>query len=320
VSENSPIEWTDHTFNPWWGCAKVSPACDFCYAERDAKRYQPTVNYWGVDAPRREFLDQHWNAPLRWNRVARERQQPARVFCASMADVFDKNAPDGARPRLWELIRQTPYLRWLLLTKRIGNAPSMLPPDWDRGYANVWVGISVVTQKEADRDIPKLEDIPAARRFLSCEPLLEHIDLKFMRRAYGFPKHITSTGKCVGLPLGLDWVIAGGESGPDARPMHPAWARSLRDQCEQAGVPFLFKQWGEWVPPDQVPESSWSKHHDYVEGEYMMRPGKKKAGRMLDGRTWDGVPCTCTKGDQIGGWDHAIGCARRSDPPKHQRP
>jgi protein gp37 len=288
VSENSPIEWTDHTFNPWWGCAKVSPACDFCYAERDAKRYQPTVNYWGVDAPRREFLDQHWNAPLRWNRAARERQQPARVFCASMADVFDKNAPDGARPRLWELIRQTPYLRWLLLTKRIGNAPGMLPPDWDRGYPNVWVGISVVTQKEADRDVPKLLDLPAYVRFLSCEPLIEAVDLH--RGGFSFLGGVRRPGGR--LYGGVDWVIAGGESGPSARPMSVRWARLLRDQCEGAGVPFLFKQWGEWVPPDQVPEASWSPHHDYVEGEYMMRPGKKKAGRVLDGRTWDGVPDT----------------------------
>lgn len=283
MSENSPIEWTEHTFNPWWGCAKVSPACDFCYAERDAHRYQPHVTYWGVDAPRRAFGLKHWNEPIRWNARAKMEGKPARVFCASMADVFDKNAPEGARESLWALIRGTPWLRWLLLTKRIGNAPSMLPPDWDRGYPNVWLGISVVTQKEVDRDVPKLLDIPAYVRFLSCEPLLEAVDL--YRSGFSF----LSGGRTYAQ---VNWVIAGGESGPSARPMSVKWVRQIRDQCSNQGVPFLFKQWGEWVPPDQVPESSWSPHHDYVEGEYMMRPGKKKAGRMLDGRTWDGVPDT----------------------------
>jgi protein gp37 len=283
MAENSPIEWTDHTFNPWWGCAKVSPACDFCYAERDAHRYQPKVTYWGVDAPRRAFGLKHWNEPLRWNAKAKEAGTPARVFCASMADVFDKNAPEGARESLWALIRGTPYLRWLLLTKRIGNAPAMLPPDWGRGYPNVWVGISVVTQKEVDRDVPKLLELPAFVRFLSCEPLLSSIDL--YRGGFSFLSNHRSRTH-------VDWVIAGGESGPSARPMSARWVRQIRDQCVSQGVPFLFKQWGEWVPPDQVPESSWSPHHDYVEGEYIMRPGKKKAGRTLDGRTWDELPDT----------------------------
>jgi len=161
MGENSGIEWTDHTFNPWWGCARVSPACDFCYAQTLAHRLLPHTDYWEVDGPRRAFGAAHWHEPIRWQKKAEVDGTFPRVFCASMADVFDKNSPPGAREKLWELIRQTPRLRWLLLTKRIGNAPSMLPPDWDRGYPNVAIGISVVTQKEVDRDVPKLLDIPA---------------------------------------------------------------------------------------------------------------------------------------------------------------
>lgn len=286
MGENSGIEWTDHTFNPWWGCARVSPACDFCYAATLAHRVAPGEDYWTVNGPRRQFGDKHWNEPLRWQAAAEKAGTNPRVFCASMADVFDKNAPQDARPRLWELIRRTPRLRWLLLTKRIGNAPSMLPTDWDRGYQNVALGISVVTQAEADRDIPKLLDIPAWIRFVSIEPMLGPIDL--YRGGFTFlEKQRSPRGRLYGS---LDWVIAGGESGTSARPVSARWLRKLRDACKAAGVPFFFKQWGEWAPPQQVPESSWVPHHDYVEGEYMIRCGKKKAGRTLDGETNSELP------------------------------
>jgi protein gp37 len=242
MAETTAIAWTDATFNPWWGCQKISPGCDHCYAERDAQRFSPERTLWGAGSERRSFGDKHWNAPRRWNDKARREGTRLRVFCASMADVFDKDAPAGARDRLWALIRETPYLDWLVLTKRIGNVKSMLPPDWGSGYANVWLGISVVNQEEADRDIPKLEALPAAIRFLSCEPLLGPVRL--IRIGRGFPL--------------VDWVIVGGESGPQARPMQVRWALDLADECAAASVAFFFKQgsqnnWTAFKDFDKVP-------------------------------------------------------------------
>jgi protein gp37 len=312
MGKETAIEWTDHSFNPWWGCAKVSPGCDHCYAEAWAKRTGTAV--WGVDAPRRAFGDKHWNEPLKWQRAAVAAGKRARVFCASMADVFDKNAPAGARDRLWALIRATPDLDWQLLTKRIGNVARMLPADWGNGYANVWLGISVVNQDEADRDIPKLLATPANVRFLSCEPLLGPINFS---KVPGFNR--------IGLSLYGWWIISGGESGPKARPSHPDWHRSLRDQCAAAGVPFLFKQWGEWWPMSQMRDGESDGFYDPKHGtprqsEYDSSPppraarttvlqldgtqefafpagamtcyqvGKKAAGRTLDGITHDGFP------------------------------
>lgn len=291
MSENSKIEWTHHTFNPWWGCAKVSPGCDHCYAERDAGRFTPGTVLWGVDAGRREFGDKHWSEPLKWNARAAKEGTRYRVFCASMADVFDKNAPAGARERLWSLIEQTPHLDWLLLTKRIGNVGRMIPDRWSTMLPrNVWLGISVVNQDEADRDIPKLLAVKAHVRWLSMEPLLGPVDLD---RVY-----VAAPGE-----RWIDWVVVGGESGPKARPMHPDWARALRDQCTVAGVQFLFKQWGEWMPtirdgdrimlkfpigaptgPDQ-PE-----FHDFGDGHSTARVGKRAAGRLLDEVQHDGYP------------------------------
>lgn len=229
MAEHSAIEWTDATFNPWWGCAKVSPGCDHCYAERDAGRYQPGRRLWGIDAERREFGDAHWNEPRKWNKRAQREGRRLRVFCASMADVFDKNAPAGARERLWALIRETPHLDWLLLTKRIGNVRRMLPSDWGAGYLNVWLGISVVDQEEADRDIPKLLALPAAIRFLSCEPLLDRI-------AFPLPCEDSIFWR------GLHWIIVGGESGAKARPMLESWALSIILDCKRAGAAVFFKQ------------------------------------------------------------------------------
>jgi protein gp37 len=178
-----------------------------------------------VDAARREFGEKHWNDPRRWNKRAEKEGRRLRVFCASMADVFDKNAPSGAREKLWALIRETPALDWLLLTKRIGNAKSMLPADWGAGYANAWLGASIVNQLEADRDIPKLEATAARVRFLSCEPLLAPVTLS---RGGRFPA--------------IDWVIVGGESGHSARPMEWSWAEALCQETVSAGAAFFFKQ------------------------------------------------------------------------------
>lgn len=289
MAENSAIEWTDHTFNPWVGCTKVSPACDHCYAETWAKRTgQPHL--WAGE--RRRTTASNWQQPHIWNRRAAAAGRRERVFCASLADVFDNQVPERWRDDLWHLIDQTPNLDWLLLTKRPQNIAKMLPTPaigakpWGTGWPNVWLGTTAENQEEADRRIPHLLAVPAAIRFLSCEPLLGLIDLRAM----------DIDGDTELLPLGagwlgrlepgeqeearINWIIAGGESGPGARPMHPDWARALRNQCADAMVPFFFKQWGEWEPGDG----------DTARGQQFYKVGKKAAGRLLDGREHNGVP------------------------------
>jgi protein gp37 len=224
--------------------------------------------------------------------------------------VFDNEVDPAWRFDLFELIHATPSLDWLLLTKRIGNVGNMLPVPFDfaRLYPNVWIGATIVNQAEADRDIPKLLATPAAVRFLSMEPLLGPVDLTVVRafglHGFGDFEH------------GVDWVIVGGESGPGARPMHPDWARSLRDQCRQAAVPMLFKQWGEWQPLIQMTISErrasagkplsddsyvridgtthttlQDDHEPYeVTDALVRRVGKKAAGRRLDGVEHNGFP------------------------------
>lgn len=273
MSENSKIEWTDHTFNPWEGCQKVGPGCDHCYAEARNARFGGGVAInWGLGAERRRTSPANWRKPLAWNRAADEfyakhgRRQ--RVFCSSLADVFDNAVDPQWRVDLFRLIEATPNLDWLLLTKRIGNARAMSQQAMGMIGAihkklpdNVWLGATVVNQAEADRDIPKLLAVPARVRFLSMEPLLGPVDLRNvavpaehdqLRRPWdyeGYKFNALSShddDKFHQAPATIDWVIVGGESGPGARPMHPDWADSLRGQCAAAGVPFLFKQWGEW--------------------------------------------------------------------------
>lgn len=267
MGKDSKIEWTHHTFNPWWGCAQISPACDECYAMTLAQRFG---KWWGVDAPRRLFGEKHWREPVNLNASCERRGVRERVFCASMADVFD-NHPDVMAPRaqLWDLIRRTPHLDWLLLTKRIGNVRRMLPEDWGDGYPNVWLGITVVTQEEVDRDVPKLLAIPVHFRFLSMEPLLEPIDFSGRWVEYENPAiHETWLER-------LDWVIVGGESGRKARSLRLWWVESIRDQCQAVGTAFFFKQWGEWAPRGE---------------NTMQKVGKLAAGRELSGRTWSDFP------------------------------
>lgn len=306
MSDNSKIEWTTHTFNPWWGCSRVSPGCRFCYADRDAQRYGHQV--WRRHGPRRMLSEANWQRPLRWNRDAERAGVPVKVFCASMADVFEDH-PDVAAPRqrLWGLIEDTPFLTWQLLTKRPENIARMVPwgEDWP---LNVWAGTSTENQAWADIRVPLL--VRNARRarvlFLSVEPMLGDVDLS----PWLFPE---SNGCNCGSPLGIyphepgcgleppliDWVICGGESGPKARPMSPVWARSLRDQCVRAGVPFFFKQHGEWAPTGQFGigridprERLAGRPDDRGFREVIRRVGKKAAGRELDGRTWDEMPRT----------------------------
>lgn len=221
-------------------CTRVSPGCDHCYAERIDLR--AGGGHWGKGAPRRTFGDKYWARPLQWERAAVRSGERARVLCASMADVFDAEAPEGALERLWALIRRTPHLDWLVLTKRPARIERGLPPDWGSGYANVWLGATVEDQTLAEQRVPVLLDVPARLRFLCCEPLLGPVDLSPW------------------LPA-LDWLIAGGESGPSARPVHPDWMRGLRDQCLAAGVPFCFKQWG-----------------------------AARSGQVLDGQLWEQLP------------------------------
>lgn len=294
MASHSPIEWTDHTFNPWWGCTKVSPGCTHCYAETLATRYGHGV--WGPRATRRLFGDTHWQEPLKWNAAATQAGRRTRVFCASMADVFEDNPHVvDERTRLWDVVAKTPSLDWLLLTKRPEHIASMIPGAWlETPPRNVWYGTSVEDQRRADERVPILLTVPAGTRFLSCEPLLGPVDLRSWLGRDGVKPRI-------------DWIIAGGESGPRSRPMHPDWARSLRDQCRSADVAFFFKQWGEYSYAVDGKEPTLASSASTKikatsprprvaplgtldERTTFWRMGKKRAGRELDGRTWDQVP------------------------------
>lgn len=231
----STIEWTDFTFNGWIGCTRVSPGCDNCYAAAQDRFRGWTPQGWGAGKPRRRTSDANWKQPLRWNRLASEAGQRARVFCSSLADVFDTEAPQEWRADLSELILATPMLDWQLLTKRIGNAARMLATMFPAGTPdNVWVGATIVNREEMLRDGPKLMATPARVRFWSAEPLLEDLG--------ELPRHLVP-----------NWVIVGGESGPRARPMDLAWAESLLQQCEAAGARVFMKQLG--AKPQQAGES-----------------------------------------------------------------
>lgn len=315
MAENSKIEWCDHTFNPWIGCQRVSPGCDYCYAEMQNAHRKWTPG-WGPGAPRTRTSAAYWRQPLKWNAQAAAAGTRPRVFCASLADVFDNQADPAWRADLWSLIDATPNLDWLLLTKRPQNIAGMAErhPDLPLLAGNVWIGTTVENQEEADRRIPHLLNVPAAKRFLSCEPLLGPVDLTNIRppevksgEAHGWS--CIWTENHVGRPV-IDWVICGGESGPKARPTHPDWARSLRDQCKGAGVPFFFKQWGVWTPGENVertsgivPTATWfdedwsygteslANYEIHVDDQPdVYRVGKKGAGARLDGREWREFP------------------------------
>jgi protein gp37 len=225
---SSAIEWTDATFNPWWGCVRVSPACAHCYADQQAKRY----GHGGLwDGAHRFLSDHHWRQPLKWNREAEATRTPLKVFCASMADVFEDHVElEPWRARLWPLIEETPWLRWQLLTKRPENVASMVP--WgDQWPKHVWIGTSIENSRFTFRaDV--LREIPAPVRFVSAEPLLAGL---------------FENGKPNRQPLdleGIHWMIAGGESGPRARSTDLAWLRELRDACRSRDVAFFLKQLG----------------------------------------------------------------------------
>lgn len=333
MGKNTGIEWAHHTFNPWWGCTKVSEACRNCYAESLAKR-TGHGDTWGKEGRRRFFGDKHWNEPRRWNEAAAKAGRRERVFCASMADVFEglgQDHPDfqqmhRARLRLWQLIAETPSLDWLLLTKR-PESVRLFGPWCDphrQGLTNAWVGTTVEDQLAADERLPHLVRVPGVK-FVSAEPLLGPVDIEryltnfawrctacgepcpFGEEAWlGLHPAVSGSGPlcpnedCDGeldsaLGEHISWVIAGGESGPRARPSHPDWFRSLRDQSQRGDAAFLFKQWGEWAPAATYinrrlaavsPTGLAAAEPDDV----MLRIGKAVAGRRLDGRTHDGIP------------------------------
>lgn len=376
MGENSKIEWCDNTFNPWLGCTKVAAGCAHCYAETLMdSRYRKAK--WGPGGTRVLTSAANWQKPLAWNKAAEAAGVRQRVFCASLADVFeDWGGPisaqsgdvwtkpylqrewgranwttcdaetmqrdpqgwqfvtlDDVRRELFALIDATPWLDWLLLTKRPENVLRMWPecsiepnrqPHSD-GRHNVWIGCSIATQADADRNIPELlqcRDLSPVL-FVSAEPLLGPVDLRkvtvppqhdVLRRPWdteGFKFNALQEhddDRFHQAPTTLDWVICGGESGPHARPMHPDWARQLRDQCQAADVRFLFKQWGEWLPFSQwswappeiqagtpsrfrqslVPGTSLNGTHQSVVSSYCV--GKKAAGRLLDGVEYSECP------------------------------
>lgn len=335
MAENTKIEWANHTFNPWFGCQKVGPGCDHCYAEGWAKR--SGLVQWGPGTDRRRSSDANWRKPIKWNRQAEiqhnawqafkethpgltdtqlveagfAKPERPRVFCASLADVFDNAVPDAWRMDLFSLIAKTPYLDWLLVTKRVGNVMRMCSGDglmFDMIADRVWLGVTICNQEEADRDIPKLMQIPAKVRWLSMEPLLGPVDLSQWLDLIQYEDGAAWMRRNIGqLHDMLDWVVVGGESGPHARPMNPDWAYELRDQCDAADVPFLFKQWGEWATAgnrafgtvngevrhirsdgsfwgDDLPED---ENADVLT---VVKVGKASAGRLLGGVQHDGYP------------------------------
>lgn len=318
MGEKTGIEWCDSTFNPWIGCTKISPGCDNCYAESLAKRFGHSDRWKGSIHVTSDAL---WRRPIAWNRAAAKSGKRRLVFCASLADVFDNQAPIAARERLFDLIKQTPALTWLLLTKRPKNFGKFLPADWGDGYKNVWLGVSVEDQRNGNIRIPHLLATSAAKRFISYEPALGPINFRHIDADGAGSKEFCQinalTGKqsdmarpCRDVPR-IDWIIAGGESGAGSpRPAHPDWFRSVRDDCASAGVAYFFKQWGEWKPWARNAAETCSgapagfqfalhvtgkfeivSYQEFAELETkqlgwvgMCRAGKRAAGALLDGR------------------------------------
>jgi protein gp37 len=338
------IEWTERVWNPVTGCSKVSEGCRNCYAETISLRFNRSVGPWNaVNAPQNVILHpDRLTAPLSW-------RKPAKVFVNSMSDLFHELVPDDFIDRVFAVMAETRRHTYQILTKRPDRmAAYVSDPDvlervegrlrdllceWNDDHSssprcvlgchagfnqwplpNVWLGTSVEDQRAADERIPHLLKTPAAVRFLSCEPLLGSVDLLDWLDNIS----VTDDGRVIRIndfEQPLQWVIAGGESGPKARPCHPDWARSLRDQCQAAGVPYFWKQWGAWLPgtvdPDQLEahhqdgshNAHQGKRHHWWEGVrtgthpggaapglVSTRVGKKAAGRLLDGRTWDQFP------------------------------
>ena len=250
MAKVSKIEWTDATWNPWYGCTKISEGCKNCYAERDMRRFGKDFNT--ITRSKTTFKD-----PLTW-------REPRVIFVCSWGDFFHEDVPKDWRDEAWEIMKHYAGSKhtYLLLTKRPQNIKDMLPVlGWPHGWTNVWLGVSAENQARANERIPKLLDIPATTHFVSIEPLLGAIRLW----------QSWLPGKCFeldGKPWpSLDWIITGGESGPNHRPCDLDWVRSVRDQCIESGVAFFHKQHG----GNRKIDGAWG-------------------GRELDGRTWDEFP------------------------------
>lgn len=309
MAEKTGISWCHHTFNPWWGCVEVSPACDHCYAKREATRFGFDV--WGSGAARRIFGNDHWLEPIRWNAHAAKDGVRRRVFCGSMCDVLEGRPDlDDERHHLAYIIEETKHLDWMLLTKRPQFAGSF---PWTCSWpANAWLGVTVESNAYRWRIDQLLRVDGPLIRFISAEPLLGALDLD--ENAYLWPQCISTKeehdrdhdGGLWCVERCIDLVVAGGESGPKARPSNPADFRRLRDQCVKPHIPFHFKQWGEWAPGENVEDlrryrtkvlfgdvwrdcsDDWATEKD--DGPIMYRIGKKRAGHLLDGREWREMP------------------------------
>jgi protein gp37 len=302
------IEWAESVWNPITGCTHCSPACDNCYAARMSKRLAGRFGYPADDPFRLTKHIDKTTEPASW-------KKPRRIFVGSMTDLFHEDVPFEWLDEIFLTMEFYSQHTYLLLTKRpqrmqeylaqinvrLDDDPSSAPDDSPRHgdnpwpWPNVWIGTTVWDQASAEHAVPILLETPAARRFISVEPMLGAIDLTVFR--HGCDEDL----QVLGTSWGPDWVICGGETGPGARPMHPAWPRQLRDQCVSAGVPFFFKQHGEWVGL-QNPDDGWwptdaetcirltKDGHRADDGYPMQRVGKKHAGRKLDGQVWQEVP------------------------------
>lgn len=313
MASETEISWCDATANFWWGCVKVSDPglCTNCYAETWTNRFG------GDFINRRRFIKSVWNDVPKWDRESAVTGVRKRIFCMSMGDFFEILPPthqdfqqmQEARSRAFDLIESTTSLDWLILTKRIPNVKKMVPRSWlDRWPKHIRLGISVGTQPEADRDIPRLQDINCPN-FLSMEPLLEQVSvLRYLRRMVVMP-HEKLTDRMVdagwshhggqGDHRGIEWLVCGGESGSEARPSHPDWFRLLRDECAESGTPFHMKQWGEHAPISAGPEAAARAcHHtrrkcagmSLTGKDSMFLVGKKAAGHLLDGVEYHQFP------------------------------
>ena len=288
-------QWWDVTWSPISGCTPISEGCQNCYAKRMAQRLKGRYGY---------PADDPFRPGVMHNDVIHKPahgKKPRKIFVCSMGDIFHKDVDWNHLFAVWQMMGMIKRHTFIVLTKRPENALSHLTgslgfhlkrQDWCRPNAwplpNVWLGVTAENQQRADERIPILLQIPAAVRFVSVEPMLGPVKLSLNYHSHGIKGHQK-----------LDWVICGGESGPGARPMNPDWVRSLRDQCQGAGVPFFFKQWGGWAPTDKNwgNVGAWSNNKFYYEchppdykGIYMEKVVKKKAGCLLDGREWNEYP------------------------------
>lgn len=308
------IEWADSVWNPVTGCGKISPGCQNCYAERMSKRLAGRCGYPKENPFKVTLHPDRLEQPYNW-------KKPKRIFVCSMADLFHEDVPDDFIDKVFTVMAHAQWFyghKFMVLTKRPERMRQFIlevekdinqqkipkkNPDGTTTHKitfafplqNIWLGVTAENQEQADKRIPVLLQIPAAVRFVSVEPMLGPVDLTdihydsitaidALNGLHGFPKPHADGPK-------LDWVICGGETGPGARPMHPDWAKSLRDQCRTAGVPFFFKQWGEYIHTSiEESEPFIDIDREYDDSDYFIKVGKKNTGRLLDGRTWDEFP------------------------------